>query len=97
VTDAISREWISFGGIVRDAGEKPVDDAWVSLEWVDNSRVPPKLLTVTTRTADGGRFIFERVARRAGYTLRARSPGHQEANRVTDLLAPSGEYDLQFP
>jgi hypothetical protein len=97
VTDAISREWISFGGIVRDAAGTPVDDAWVGLEWEDDTRNPPQTLRLTTRTADDGAFVFERVARRASYTLRASAAGHPAIARVTDLLAPSGEYDLQFP
>jgi hypothetical protein len=110
VADAISREWVTFGGIVRDAADTPVAGAWVGLEWEDETRDPPEPRRLTTRTAADGAFVFERVLRRADftllasaghppiqYTLRASAAGHPPIQRDTDLLAPSGEYDLQFP
>ncbi len=80
-------ERLIVGGTVRDRNQRPVADAWVRLEPSGATAVCDSL----------GWFVFERVVRGTGYTLRARSPGFSEAVR-SDLEMPSlsGDYDLTF-
>ncbi|MEO8154446.1 MAG: Pvc16 family protein [Rhizobacter sp.] len=87
-TQYATDERLLIGGTVRDRDQRPVADAWVRLE--------PRGETTVTNAA--GRFVFERAARGAGQTLRARASGFTEAVR-TPLEVPSlsGDYDLTFP
>lgn len=80
-------ELISFGGVVSDPGGAPVPGAWVGLAPTQRS----------ARTDAAGRFVFVRVLRRTGYTLRASAPGHTDVSRPIDVPSPSGEYGLRFP
>ena len=81
-------EFVVIGGTVRDKGKKPVRDAWVRLE-------PGGDIAVTDAL---GHFVFDRVPKGTGFTLRARAAGHLDITRP-DLEIPSltGEYDLAFP
>jgi uncharacterized protein DUF4255/carboxypeptidase family protein len=87
---ASGEERLMIGGTVRDTGGNPVADAWVRLE-PPNPLVPSQIRV----TDAAGHFIFEDVARGAGYTLRARAQGHPE-HQVPDVEVPSlsGEYDV---
>ena len=87
---ASAEELVMIGGTVRDSGGNPVADAWVRLE-PPNPLVPSQIRV----TDAAGHFIFEDVARGAGYTLRARAQGHPE-NQVPNVEVPalSGEYDV---
>jgi len=89
-TPASAEELMMIGGTVRDGSGNPVADAWVRLESVN-----PLALSQTQATDAQGRFIFDRVAKGTGYTLRARAQGHAES-QVPNLEVPSlsGKYDL---
>jgi hypothetical protein len=83
-------ELVMIGGTVRNGAGNPVGDAWVRLE------PPNPLLRSQIQVSDAaGHFIFDRVAKGAGYTLRARAQGHPE-NQVPNVEVPSlsGEYDI---
>ncbi len=85
-----AEELLMIGGTVRDGNAKPVQDAWVRLE------PPNPLLRSQIQVTDtDGHFIFDRVAKGAGYTLRARAQGHAE-KQVPNIEVPSlsGEYDI---
>ncbi|CUS34002.1 Pvc16 family protein [Candidatus Nitrospira nitrificans] len=91
-TVAAPDELITIGGTVRDISGNPVREAWVRLE-------SPNPAQTQTQVADAnGRFLFERVAQGASYTLRARASGYHEATprsvEVPSTMA--GEYDLQL-
>jgi hypothetical protein len=80
-------ELLIIGGTVRDAGNRPVADAWVRLE--------PTGLTQITDAA--GRFVFGSIAPGTGMTLKARAMGHPDITRPNvDVPSPTGEYDLHF-
>src|SRR5262249_52593654 len=87
---AAADELITIGGTVRDAGGNPVPDAWVRIESAN-----PQALSQIQVTGADGRFIFDRVAKGAGYTLSARAQGHAES-QVPNVEVPSlsGKYDL---
>jgi hypothetical protein len=83
-------EWIMIGGTVRKSNGDPVVDAWVRLESLN-----PQISNQIQVTDRAGHFIFDRVARGTGYTLRARARGLPEVS-VPDLEVPSltGAYDI---
>lgn len=84
---ATRQEWINIGGVLTDAAEKPVKDAWVRLE--PNG--------VSTKTDEQGCFVLMRIRRGTNYILRAGQPGQGEVTRNIQVPSPSGEYNLQLP
>lgn len=87
---AATEELVMIGGMVRDGGGDPVADAWVRLEPLN----PLSRSQIQVSDA-AGHFIFDRVAKGAGYTLRVRAQGRPE-NSVPNVEIPSltGTYDL---
>jgi hypothetical protein len=83
-------ELVMIGGTVRNGAGNPVGDAWVRLEPPN-----PVLRSHIQVTDAAGHFIFDRVAKGTGYTLRARAQGHPES-QVPNVEVPSlsGEYDV---
>jgi hypothetical protein len=98
--DAIAQteeQWLHIGGQVVDAGAllpdgtpSPVVGAWVRLETLTG------VLVRRTVTDDAGRFQFDHL-RAAQYHLRAGAVGLGQRNRLVDVPAETGEYDLSFP
>lgn len=87
---AAAEELVMIGGTVWDRSGNPVRDAWVRLE------PSAPLLRSQIQVSDrAGHFIFEHVAKGAGYTLRVRAQGRPE-NSVPNVEIPSltGTYDL---
>lgn len=80
-------EWISIGGLVRNAAGNPVVDAWVRLEPTGQTEI----------TKEDGRFVFIKVRRGTNYTLRARAVGMGEVSRNSEIPSLTGEYNIQFP
>jgi hypothetical protein len=83
---ATGDEHLLIGGTVRDPAGNPVPDTWVLLEQ----------LNLTQITDASGQFIFEKVVRRGGLTLRARASGFREVQRPIEIPSVTGEYDLQL-
>ena len=88
-SDAATREeQIFIGGVVMNGAGTPVAGAWVGLEPTGK----------TTVTNSDGVFVFTRVQRGVGYTLRARKTGFGEAVRSgIEIPSLSGEYNLRLP
>ena len=88
-----AEDLLLIGGTVRDNAGKPVPDAWVRLEPLNPAQVMEMQVT-----DQAGHFIFEKVVRGSGFTLRARASGHSDTpeRRFDVVPAVTGEYDLQF-
>lgn len=81
---------IQIGGAVRDASDRPVPGALVSLETEGGERF-------LTATADAlGRFDLGPL-RPARYRLRVRAAGIGETSTEIQVPAPDGSYDVRFP
>jgi len=84
---ASMEERLIVSGTARDRHGNALADAWVRLEPTGETAVTNGL----------GQFVFSRATRGAGYTLRARSQGLIDAQRLNvEVPSPSGEYDIHF-